>query len=88
MCQSLVETEIVLLRIFTAEELALYDGTGGHPAYIAYHGQVYDVSSGPNWAAGAHYEHNAGEELSDAMEDAPHGDDVMERFPIVGELAP
>lgn len=74
------------MRTFTTEELADYDGTGGNPTYVAYNGKVYDISAGPNWTAGAHYEHSSGEDLTDAMEDAPHGDDVMDAFPIVGEL--
>lgn len=74
------------MQSFTVDELAKYDGTGGNPAYAAYNGKVYDVSSGPNWTAGSHYQHSAGEDLTEAMEDAPHGDDVMEAFPVVGEL--
>ncbi len=74
------------MQSFTAEELAKYDGTGDNPAYVAYNGKVYDVSSGHNWTAGTHYEHSAGEDLTEAMGDAPHGDDVMHGFPVVGEL--
>lgn len=74
------------MRSFTAEELARYDGMSGNPAYVAYKGKVYDVSEGPNWDAGTHYQHMAGEDLTDAMEDAPHGEDAMEGFPVIGEL--
>ena len=35
---------------------------------------------------GEHYAHLAGQDLTDALEDAPHGEDVLERFPIIGEL--
>lgn len=76
------------LRSFTADELAAFDGTDGNPTYVAYNGKVYDVSGGPNWVAGSHYQHGAGQDLTEAMEDAPHGDDVMDRFPVVGVLVP
>jgi predicted heme/steroid binding protein len=76
------------LQSFTVDELAKYDGTGDNPSYVAYNGKVYDVSDGPNWTVGSHYQHSAGEDLTEAMENAPHGDDVMEAFPVVGELIP
>ena len=76
------------MRLFTQEELAQFDGSKGNPSYAAYNGKVYDVSKGPNWAGGAHYQHVAGEDLTESMQDAPHGDDVMEGYPVVGELAP
>jgi predicted heme/steroid binding protein len=75
------------MRLFTEEELSKYDGTGGNPTYVAYKGKVYDVSSGANWIDGSHYQHFAGEDLTEAMADAPHGDDSMDRFPAIGELA-
>lgn len=76
------------MRSFTREELSKYDGSGGNPVYVAYNGKVYDVSSGPTWIDGSHFEHYAGDDLTRAMADAPHDDDVMDPFPIVGELAP
>lgn len=30
--------------------------------------------------------HRAGVDLTEALERAPHGDDVLERFPVVGVL--
>lgn len=76
------------MRTFTITELAKYDGTAGNPTYVAYKGKVYDVSSGPTWIDGSHYQHVAGEDLTEAMEDATHSDDVMDDFPIVGDLTP
>ena len=74
------------MRLFTETELNKYDGVGGSPTYVAYKGKVYDVSNGPTWDDGSHYQHLAGEDLTEAMEEAPHGEDVMDDFPIVGEL--
>jgi predicted heme/steroid binding protein len=75
------------MRLFTREELSKYDGSGGNPSYIAYEGKVYDVSSAPNWIDGSHFEHYAADDLTGAINDAPHGDDVMDAFPIIGELS-
>ncbi len=72
---------------FTFEELAAADGTDGKPVYIAYQGQVYDVSHSPLWAGGRHMDrHHAGHDLTGEFADAPHGLEVFERYPQVGVL--
>lgn len=73
------------LKKFTAEELAKYDGREGRPAYFAYKGKVYDTSESALWEDGVHFEHEAGKELTAAMEDAPHGEDSIRDMPVVGE---
>lgn len=75
------------MRTFTAAELAAFDGTDDQPAYVAYNGVVYDVSAGPTWAEGMHFEHLAGRDLTEALEGAPHDDEVFEGMPVVGHLA-
>ena len=75
------------MRIFTEEELRKYDGRNG-VAYIAYRGKVYDVSTSYHWRQGNHHvTHRAGCDLTDALERAPHGVDLLQKFAIVGELA-
>lgn len=75
------------VKKFTLEELEKFDGRNGKPAYIAYKGKVYDVTESPLWEQGEHEGvHFAGADLTGGMEDAPHLEDVLERFPIVGEL--
>ncbi|MEM2955822.1 MAG: cytochrome b5 domain-containing protein [Nitrososphaerales archaeon] len=75
------------MKVFTKEELEQYNGKEGKPAYIVYKGKVYDVSKSYLWEGGEHqFEHFAGKDLTIEIEDAPHGVDVLERFPIVGEL--
>lgn len=75
------------MREFTLEELAMYDGRNGNPAYVACNGKVYDVSASFLWKDGSHQVfHRAGVDLTEALERAPHGDDVLERFPVVGVL--
>ena len=75
------------MREFTRDELRRHDGTNGTPALIAYKGKVYDVSRSFLWQGGRHQAmHAAGADLTDAMADAPHGDDLLEGFPVVGVL--
>jgi predicted heme/steroid binding protein len=73
--------------VFTAEELRKYDGRGGRPCYIAYKGLVYDVTESTFWEYGEHLdEHSGGGNLTQFIDDAPHGEDVFEDFPVVGEF--
>jgi predicted heme/steroid binding protein len=75
-------------RRFTLEELAQYNGKDGQPCYVAYLGQVYDVTGSRLWRNGVHVRaHNAGEDLTANMPAAPHADDVMARYPVVGVIA-
>lgn len=72
---------------FTEKELAENDGADGARAYVAVDGKVYDVSGSDSWEGGEHYgEHYAGADLTDAMESAPHGMEVFDPFPAIGEL--
>jgi predicted heme/steroid binding protein len=76
------------MKKFNKKELARYNGKNGAPAFIAYNGKVYDVSASFLWQDGNHQVlHNAGVDLTDALEQAPHGADMLERFPIVGMLS-
>jgi len=69
------------------KELAHYNGKNGTPAFIAYNGKLYDVSSSFLWRNGKHQVlHNAGVDLTDCLEQAPHGADLLEKFPVVGTL--
>jgi predicted heme/steroid binding protein len=74
------------MKIFTREELKRYDGSNGI-AYVAYAGKVYDVSQSFHWKRGIHQvTHYAGYDLTEALGEAPHGSDLLDRFPIIGEL--
>ncbi|HEY0196683.1 MAG TPA: cytochrome b5 domain-containing protein [Methanobacterium sp.] len=75
------------MKKFTKTELARYNGKKGNLAYIAYEGKVYDVSDSFLWKGGKHQvTHKAGEDLTDALEDAPHGYKELEGYPMVGVL--
>ena len=71
----------------TREELASYDGRDGRPAYAAVNGKIYDFTGSKLWPAGYHMQqHQAGQDLSEALLKAPHIRAVVERFPVVGQL--
>jgi len=73
------------MKEFTEEELVQYNGKNGNPVYVVYMGKVYDVSTSFLWKDGTHQVlHSAGVDLTKALEQAPHGGDVLERFPVVG----
>ncbi len=74
------------MRTFTREELKKYDGNEDSN-YVACDSKVYDVSSSFLWKNGKHQvTHQAGYDLTEALKEAPHGPDMLERYPIVGEL--
>lgn len=76
------------LDTFTRRQLTSYDGTDGAPAYIAYLGQVYDVSRSYHWRNGVHWvRHHAGTDLTAHLAEAPHGAENLKRFPVVGILS-
>jgi len=71
------------MRNFDKETLARYDGEKG--VYVAYNGRVYDVSGSKLWKTGEHMKrHHAGTDLSIELRSAPHGPEMLERFPQVG----
>ncbi len=74
---------------YTLEELSRFDGSEKRPAYIAYKGRIYDVSSSKLWIEGNHVrKHLAGNDLTEALRAAPHGDEKVFQMPLVGELLP
>jgi predicted heme/steroid binding protein/uncharacterized membrane protein len=75
------------LKKFTAEELKSCNGENGRPVYVAHGGRVIDVTASKMWRGGQHMKrHNAGQDLTAEIGAAPHGLDVLDRFPQVGIL--
>lgn len=75
------------MKEFTPEELSTFDGEAGRPVYVALEGKVYDVSKSRLWSKGIHMNrHPAGKDLSGDIIAAPHGKEVLERYPQVGLL--
>ncbi|HHL53421.1 MAG TPA: cytochrome b5 [Flammeovirgaceae bacterium] len=75
------------LPVITRQQLALYNGTDKPAVWIAYRGLVYDVSASRLWLGGRHYEHWAGQDLTDELSEAPHTADKLDRFRVVAKLA-
>ncbi|MDA8125307.1 MAG: cytochrome b5 [Deltaproteobacteria bacterium] len=75
------------MKEFDPESLAPFNGKEGKPAYIAQGGKVVDVSASKLWKAGIHMNrHRAGGDLTAELTAAPHGPDVLERYPQIGIL--
>ena len=75
------------MREFTRDELAKANGQNGAPILVAVNGNVYDVSKSDMWTGGFHQDlHNSGRDMTSAMNDAPHDESVLERYPLVGTL--
>ena len=77
----------LLAQTMTIEQLSHFDGKEGRPAYIAYKGIVYNVSQGRLWKNGSHVtKHAAGNDLTDILKTAPHGEEKILAMPQVGTL--
>lgn len=76
------------LPVYTRKQLSLRNGQDKPEIWIAYAGVIYDVSASRLWQNGKHYEHWAGQDLSEELKDAPHTISVFERFKAIGRLAP
>jgi predicted heme/steroid binding protein len=75
------------LQKFTSEELEEYNGENGKPAYIAYQGKVYDISQSDFWVGGEHMGmHQAGKDLTEELDLAPHREEMLERVKLIGTL--
>lgn len=71
----------------TTDELAAYDGKEGRPAYFALDGRIYEATGSPLWKEGSHVgRHLAGFDLSEALNQAPHGKEKVDPMPAVGIL--
>jgi predicted heme/steroid binding protein/uncharacterized membrane protein len=76
---------LCLSRELTPDQLFPFDGKEGRPAYIAYKGIIYDITSSRLWKNGQHMmKHHAGVDLSEMLKQAPHGDDKVLAMPQVG----
>jgi len=74
------------LPSFTKQQLALRNGQDRPEVWIAYKGIIYDVTKSRLWSNGKHYEHWAGQDLTDELPDAPHTENVFKRFSAVGKV--
>ncbi|MGO8806703.1 MAG: Rieske 2Fe-2S domain-containing protein [Candidatus Bathyarchaeia archaeon] len=74
-------------RKISPEDLKLFDGSNGRPLYLVFKGKVYDLSTSQLWLEGKHMGmHTRTDDLAEAIKTAPHGEDNVFRFPVIGEL--
>jgi predicted heme/steroid binding protein len=71
---------------YTRAYLALRNGQDKPEVWVAYNGLIYDVTRSRLWLRGKHYEHWAGQDLTDELKDAPHTENVFDRFTVIGKL--
>ncbi len=74
------------MKAYTRSQLALRNGTDREEIWIAFKGDIYEVTASRLWRDGKHYEHWAGQDLTDELVDAPHTEKVFERFKKIGTL--
>jgi predicted heme/steroid binding protein len=74
------------LPSYTRSQLGLRNGQDRDEIWIAYLGVIYDVTESRMWRNGKHYEHWAGQDLTDELPDAPHNERVFEKFKAIGKL--
>lgn len=78
----------LMLKTYTKSQLALRNGQDRDEIWVAYQGKIYDVTDSRLWKNGKHYEHWAGQDLTDELADAPHAENVFGKFTIIGQLTP
>ena len=71
---------------YSKSQIDLRNGQDKPQVWIAYKGYIYEVSDSRLWKNGMHYEHWAGQDLTEELKDAPHSDSVFSRFPVIGIL--
>ena len=71
---------------YTRAQLALRNGQDKPEVWVAYKGMIYNVTSSRLWRNGKHYEHWAGQDLTDELADAPHTEFVFDKFSVIGRL--
>jgi predicted heme/steroid binding protein len=55
---------------------------------VAVSGKLYEVTESRLWRNGQHIrQHQAGQDLTDALKGAPHGAEVLDKVPMIGEMA-
>lgn len=75
-----------ILPVYTRPQLALRNGQDKPAIWVAYKGLIYEVTASRLWRDGKHYEHWAGQDLTEELADAPHNEKVFEKFRVIGRL--
>ena len=77
-----------MLPEYTKSQLALRNGQDKEDVWCAYKGKIYDVKKSRLWKNGKHYEHWAGQDLTEELASAPHTNKVFDKFEVIGLLKP
>ncbi|MGB3467863.1 MAG: cytochrome b5 domain-containing protein [Cyclobacteriaceae bacterium] len=72
---------------YTKRQLSLRNGQDREEIWVAYQQNIYDVTDSRLWRDGKHYEHWAGQDLTDELKDAPHSEKVFNKFTVIGRLS-
>ncbi len=75
------------LPTYTKSQLALRNGQDKEQIWVAYQGLIYDVTRSRLWRNGKHYEHWAGQDLTAELADAPHNQNVFDKYEVIGKLS-
>lgn len=71
----------------TVSQLSQFDGQNGGLAYLAFEGDIYDVTNASGFENGVHQGmHLAGQDVTDILPTAPHGTSILSQLTIIGEL--
>lgn len=63
------------------------ESQSGAASYLVYQGERYEISGSKLWKGGVHMgRHRAGIDLTEEIEGAPHGEEVLERLPKLGPI--
>jgi predicted heme/steroid binding protein len=74
------------LNQYSKQQLALRNGQEKPEIWVAFKGLIYDVTESRLWRNGKHYEHWAGQDLTEELKDSPHTETVFEKFLVIGVL--
>lgn len=74
------------MTLYTRQQLALRNGQEKDDIWVAFKGVIYNVTNSKLWRDGKHYEHWAGQDLTDELKDAPHDSKVFEKLQVIGKL--
>ena len=75
-----------IIKTYSKAQLALRNGQDKDEIWCSYNGTIYELTHSRMWANGKHYEHWAGQDLTNELKDAPHNEKVFEKFKIIGKL--